>query len=117
MNKTIIFSHESDIDGIGCVILSKLAFNNVQYVLAPNVEKLEAIFREYLKSNKLNEFDRIFVTDLALYDPSLTMVATSNLKDKVLVFDHHKRAIEENLNRYSFTTIIERKKMCNKFVL
>lgn len=110
MNKVFIFSHESDIDGIGCIILAKLAFKEPKFVLAPNVEKLELIFRDYLKSGQLEQYDKIFITDLALYDPSLTLVAESSLKDKVFVFDHHKRAIEDKMNRYSFTTILEEDK-------
>jgi len=107
MDKIIIFSHESDIDGLGCVILAKLAFSEVNYILAPNVEKLELIFRNHLQSGKLESYHKIFVTDLALYDPSLTMVAESSLKDKVFVFDHHKMSIENNMNRYPFTKIVE----------
>lgn len=107
MNKVIIFSHESDIDGIGCVVLAKLAFSDIHYVLAPNVEKLELIFRDYLQSNKLDSYQKIFVTDLALYDPSLTLVAKSPLKDRVFVFDHHQRAIKDKMNRYDFTKIVE----------
>lgn len=107
MDSIIIFSHESDIDGIGCIILAKLAFKELHYVLAPNVEKLELTFRDYLKSGKLEQYDKIFITDLALYDPSLTIVAESSLKGNVFVFDHHKRAIEDKMNRYSFTTILE----------
>lgn len=106
MKKIIIFSHEADIDGIGCIVLGKIAFNNIDYVLSPNPEKLELTFREYIQSGKLEEYDHIYVTDLALYDPALTMVAESNLKEKVLVFDHHKRSIDDNMNRYSFTTVI-----------
>ena len=107
MDKIIIFSHESDIDGLGCVVLAKLAFSEVEYILAPNVEKLEYTFRDYLQSGKLEHFTKIFVTDLALYNPSLTMVAESSLKHKVFVFDHHKMSIENNMNRYAFTKIVE----------
>ena len=107
MNKIIVFSHESDIDGIGCIILAKLAFNDLDYVLLPNVEKLELTFREYLENGKLDNYNKIFVTDLALFDPALTMVANSSLKDKVLVFDHHKMSIDKGKDRYSFTKIIE----------
>ena len=107
MVKKIIFSHESDIDGLGCIVLSKLAFESVDCVFAPNVEKLESIFREFIESHKLDEYDDIYVTDLALYDPALTMVAESTLKNKVHIFDHHKRAIDDGMNRYSFTKIVE----------
>ncbi len=107
VQKNIIFSHESDIDGLGCIVLGQLAFEEVDYVLVPNVEKLEQTFRKYLEAGKLDKYNKVFVTDLALYDPSLTRVAKSSLKDKVLVFDHHKRAIDDNMNRYPFTKIVE----------
>lgn len=108
MYKIIIFSHESDIDGLGSIVLSKIAFKNFDYELFPNPEKLELAFRKYIENNKLDKYDKIFITDLSLSEPSLTMVANSNLKDKVLVFDHHIQAIIDNLNRYSFTKIIEK---------
>lgn len=107
MNKKIIFSHDSDIDGLGCIILGKIAFGELDYVLVPNVEKLELSFRRYIEIGKLDKYNEIYVTDVALYDPSLTIVATSSLKDKVRVFDHHKRAIDDHMNRYPFTKIIE----------
>jgi len=107
MNKIIIFSHESDIDGLGSIVLGNLAFKDIDYELFPNTEKLELKFREYIEQNKLDNYDKIYITDLALYDPSLTMVANSNLKDKVLVFDHHKASIDNNMNRYNFTKIVE----------
>lgn len=107
MKKVLLFTHESDIDGIGCAVLAKLAFENIEFVFEPNIEHLEETFRDYIQSGKLNEYDIIYVTDLALYDPSLTMVAESDLKDKVLVLDHHERAINSNMNRYPFTKIVE----------
>lgn len=103
----IIFSHESDIDGLGCIILGKLAFRKVDYVLVPNVETLELTFRNYLESNQLDKYDYIYITDLALYNPSLTMVAESSIRKKVQIFDHHKRAIEDGMNQYNFTKIVE----------
>ena len=114
MNKVIIFSHDSDIDGLGSVVLSKIAFKKIDYVLLPNINELEKTFRKYLEEGKLDEYSQIYVTDLALYDPSLSLVASSSLKDKVMVFDHHKRAIEDGMNRYPFTIIIEKdnKKRC-----
>lgn len=108
MTKKIIFSHESDIDGLGCIVLGKLAFGEVDYVLLPNPAKLEQSFRQYIELEELDKYSNIYITDLALYDPSLTMVAESSLRDKVRVFDHHKKAIDDNMNRYPFTRIIEK---------
>lgn len=109
MEKVIIFSHESDIDGLGCIILGKLAFPNLDYELLPNVGKLEEVFRQYITSGKLKEYDAIFITDLALYNPALSMTAEDpSLSSKVKVFDHHQFAIDDGCSIYDFTTIYER---------
>lgn len=106
--KVIIFSHENDIDGLGNIILGKIAFGNIDYVLASNVNILESKFREHLESGTLYHYDRIYVTDLALYNPSLEMVSKDPvLSKKVLVFDHHKSAINEGCDRFDFSTIME----------
>jgi len=107
MKKCLIFSHESDIDGLGSVVLARLAFKDVDYVLEHNPQALEPIVREYFESNRLDEYEKIFITDLALEEPALTMIAESNISKKLQVLDHHERAIHLNLNRYPFTTIIE----------
>ena len=116
MNKEIlIFSHESDIDGLNAVVLAKIAFDQVDYVLFPNVEILEKNFREYLASGRLKKYQKIYITDLALYEPSLTMVRESSFKEKVKVFDHHKRSLDDQMDKYSFTKIVdkdERGKRC-----
>ena len=109
--KVIIFSHESDIDGLGSVVLGNVAFENVKYELAPNPKPMELIFRKYLEEKKLYNYDLIFITDLALYNPSLEIVSKDNiLSKKIHVFDHHQKAIDEGLNKYDFVFIEERDK-------
>lgn len=106
--KVIIFSHESDIDGIGSIILGKLAFGNIDFELLPNPKPLELKFREYINNKKIYDYDKIFITDLALDNPSLDIVSKDDiLKERVKVFDHHERAIELGLNKYNFTFIEE----------
>lgn len=109
--KILIFSHENDIDGLGNVVLAKKAFKNVDYVLSQSVSNLEKTFREYLETGLFNSYDRIYITDLALASPSLEKVAEDvELRKKVLVFDHHISSINEGLDKYDFTTIIEEDK-------
>ena len=103
----LILSHESDIDGLGSIILGKLAFEQFDYELFPNPEALEIAFSKYLEQGVINKYDKIFITDLALYDPALTKVANSEFYQKVLIFDHHKKAIDEKLDRYVFSKIVE----------
>lgn len=108
MGKVLIFSHESDIDGLGSIVLGKMVFPNLDYVLVPNVMALENEFRSRLDNKILNQYEKIYITDLALCNPALDMVYKDpGLANKVLVFDHHKSAINDGLNKYLFTTIME----------
>ena len=107
MVKIMIFSHESDIDGLGNIVLGKLAFKEIDYVLEPNVNKLEETFRKYIEDGKLDEYERIYVTDLTLYKPAIDLVNNSELSKKVLVFDHHASAIKDGYDKYEFATITE----------
>ena len=107
MKKVLLCSHESDADGIGAVVLAKIAFDNLDYKLFQDPNDLEIKFRELIKSGVLDDYDRIYITDLSLLEPSISMVNDSNLRDKLLVFDHHQRGIELGLRKYPFTTIIE----------
>ena len=52
--KVLIFSHENDIDGLGNIILGKIAFGEIKYILASNVNILEAKFRDCLKKGLLH---------------------------------------------------------------
>ena len=115
MEKVIIFSHESDIDGLGSIVLGKLAFGNIDYVLSANVNVLESKFRELIENKSLYSYDKIYVTDLALYNPALDIVGKDPILSKrVLVFDHHRSAINEGCDKYSFVTIMEKDEDGNK---
>ena len=43
--KVLIFSHESDIDGLGNIVLAKLAFKDLDYILCPGFKELKNKFR------------------------------------------------------------------------
>lgn len=103
--KVLLFTHKSDIDGMGNVVLAKLAFENVNYILCETFNLQKEISKFY-DNGTIYNYDMIFVTDLWLEEPMLSTVANDKkLKNKFLVFDHHKSALEKNLNKYSFTTI------------
>lgn len=112
--KCLIFSHESDIDGLGCVVLAKLAFNDLRYILEHNTTSLEPVVRDFYEVGLLDYYDKIFITDLALEEPTLSVIANSEISKKIQVLDHHQRAINLNLNKYPFTKIVEEdtKKRC-----
>ncbi|HBA37644.1 MAG TPA: hypothetical protein DCY94_02885 [Firmicutes bacterium] len=107
--KILNFSHESDIDGLGGVILSKYAFATVDYILSPSVQKMEPIFREKMEDGSLDAYDFIFATDLALDNPALELLANDQkLNKKVQILDHHAFSIDKGLGKYPFTKIIEK---------
>lgn len=103
-NKILIFSHLSDIDGMGGVVLAKLAFGDVDFVLCETFNLLDKI-KEKIADQSIYEYDQIFITDMWLEDPEVIW-QDPKLKDKVLVFDHHESslAILEN-KTYDFITI------------
>lgn len=103
--KILLFTHKSDIDGMGNVVLAKLAFEEVHYVLCETFSLQNEIAKLYANSSIYN-YDLIFVTDLWLEEPMLTKVANDpKLTNKFFVFDHHKSALEGAFNKYPFTTI------------
>lgn len=101
----LIFSHISDIDGMGGVILAKLTFRKVDYVLCETFNLQEKL-KTYCKDNHIYDYDKIFITDMWLEEPMLTSIANDKkLKDKLFIFDHHESALNENVNKYSFINI------------
>jgi len=102
--KILLFTHKSDIDGMGNVVLSKLAFEDVNYVLCETFNLQKEVSKFY-EDSSIYDYDMIFVTDLWLEEPMLSKVADDiKLKDKFYIFDHHKSALGA-FNIYPFTTI------------
>ena len=105
--KIIILSHESDIDGLGNIILGKIAFKNIEYELFENPRDLELKFRRYIENEELYQYDKMFITDLSLYPPSIEMVNRDEIiKEKLIIFDHHKGAIDAGCSQYEFSNVV-----------
>ncbi len=103
--KVLLFTHKSDIDGMGNAVLAKLSFDEVDYVLCETFN-LQNEVAKYYGNGSIYDYDKVFVTDLWLEEPMLSKVANDEkLKNKFFVFDHHKTALESNSNNYPFTTI------------
>ncbi len=103
--KVLLFTHKSDIDGMGNAVLAKLAFAEVDYVLCETFNLQDEISK-YYDNGSIYYYDKIFVTDLWLEEPMLSKIANDEkLNNKFLVFDHHKSALVGNFNKYPFTTI------------
>lgn len=98
----LLFTHKNDIDGMGNVVLAKLAFENVNYELCETFDLTEAVEKHY-KDGNIYDYDRIYVTDLCLEEPILSKIAEDiNLQGKIKVFDHHKTFAEPKYTRHPF---------------
>lgn len=103
--KILLFTHKNDIDGVGNVVLAKLAFSEVEYVLCETFD-LNSAITKYLDNGKVYGFDRIFVTDLCPNDETLTKITNDDkLKDKFFVFDHHKTSLNSAFCNEPFLTV------------
>lgn len=102
--KVLLFTHEQDIDGMGSVVIGQIAFQKLDYVPCKTFE-IDANFKKYLDDKRIYEYDLIFVTDLCLHEPILSIINDDEiLKDKVLVLDHHKTEIANA--KYDFVNVI-----------
>ena len=73
--KILLFTHKSDIDGIGSVVLAKLAFRKVEYVLCETY-KLQNEVVKYYDNGNIYDFDKVFITDLWLEEPIISKIAS-----------------------------------------
>lgn len=102
--KVLLFTHEQDIDGMGSVVIGQIAFDRLDYVPCKTFE-IDSNFKAYMDNKKIYEYDLIFVTDLCLHEPILSIINEDDiLKKKVLVLDHHKTEIDNA--KYDFVNVI-----------
>lgn len=102
-----IFSHIADCDGITPVILSKLAFKNVDYLLLDN--PIDNEFLNYVNTHDFKKYDYIFMTDICVSDDTISKLDKEFL-DKFMIFDHHITNID--MNKYSFINVTDNIKKC-----
>lgn len=102
--RNLIFSHISDIDGMGSVILLKLVDKNTHYELCETFN-VNSKFEEYYNEKLLYDYDNIYITDLCLDDERLKLIQNDEiLKGKVKIFDHHESVLQ--YNTYDFVNIV-----------
>ena len=97
--KVLLFSHGSDIDGMGSIILSNLAFEKVDYHFS-EINTLDEQILEEINSNNIYNYDQIFVTDLTPKNETLDIIENDNLQLLFMIILHYNRA-----SNYSFVHI------------
>lgn len=103
--KVLLFTHKNDIDGMGNAVVAKLAFEEVNYVLCGTFDLISKV-NEFILNKRIYEYDKIFITDLCLDEETLFKIDNDlALKDKFLIFDHHKTYEDEKYTKYSFVNV------------
>ena len=91
--KSILFTH-NDLDGVGCAILGKLVFDNIDIVICRNPQDCTAKIMKEFSSHGFKEYDRIFVTDISFEKAIVENDKLFGVLNKKLrLFDHHATAI------------------------
>lgn len=104
--KVLLFTHEQDIDGMGNVLLGAKAFNEFDYVTVKTFEVNKKV-GDKIDDGTIYNYDYVFVTDVCIKEPLLKQInEDSELRNKIIVLDHHKSEIEEGNNKYDFVNII-----------
>ena len=103
--KVLLFTHKNDIDGMGNAVLSKLAFNNVDYILCETFDLIDKV-NECINTNKVYEYDKIFITDLCLDEKTLSYInENEKIKNKIQIIDHHRTFDNEKYTKYPFVKV------------
>lgn len=102
--KTLLISHIADNDGISPLILLKLVMNNFDYKLL-EIYEVEEYMNLFIDNKEYKKYDRIYFTDLKLsMDLCKKIDSLEELKNKLLVFDHHQSNLF--VNDFSFATVV-----------
>lgn len=94
--KRLIISHIADPDGVTPIILSKLVFEEIDYILSENKDVNSNV------RNNLDKYDFIYVVDLNISE-ELADFIEENYKEKIMIIDHHLSC--NNMNKYSFIEV------------
>jgi oligoribonuclease NrnB/cAMP/cGMP phosphodiesterase (DHH superfamily) len=102
--KVKLFTH-TDLDGIGCAIIAKLAFGNnvdIEYCDYNNVnEKIT----NYIISKDYENHGTTFITDISINEQVAEMIDKIHLIKEFVLIDHHITALW--LNKYEWTWVSE----------
>ncbi len=101
--KVKIFSHKSDPDGIGSVIVVSLAYQNASFEVFPNNRELDERLDEFLSNKEYLNYDKIYIADLCPNNALLKKMA-SLTSNPFVVYDHHLTSSKET-ESYPFVHI------------
>ena len=105
MKKIKMFTH-TDLDGIGCGLVSELMLRNtyisdIQYA---NYNEINAFILDFINKEEYKGYDYIFITDISVNEDVAKKINEINSeKNKFILIDHHETS--KWLNKYSWAKV------------
>ena len=108
-----LFTH-TDLDGVSCEILGKIAFEEDIDVVRCNYGDIDAKVEEFI--NGAEEYDKLFITDISVNKEIADKLL--GISDKVILLDHHKTALWLNEYPYALVQVEDESigKMCGAYL-
>ena len=108
-----LFTH-TDLDGVSCEILGKMAFGEDIDVVRCGYGNIDAKVEEFINSGK--EYDKLFITDISVKKELADRLLS--VSDKVILLDHHKTALWLNEYPYALVQVEDESvgKMCGAYL-
>jgi uncharacterized protein len=105
MKMVKLFTH-TDLDGVSCAILAKIAFGediDIEYV---NYNDVNEKISYFLHNTYLLNYERVFITDISVNEEISELInnAYNNYYKNIKLLDHHKTA--ESMNKYDWAEVI-----------
>lgn len=94
-----LFTH-TDLDGVGCAILAKLAFGEEVDISYCNYDDINESVLDYLNNND-NSLSYIYITDIRVNEDIARLL---DERGGVCLLDHHPTALE--LNKYAWCKVM-----------
>lgn len=94
-----LFSH-TDLDGIGCGILAKLAFGNDVDISYCDYDNIDSSVMEFI--NNGTEFDMCIITDIRVNEDTAKII--DDRFDNFYLLDHHPTSL--GLNKYDWCDVV-----------
>ena len=108
-----LFTH-TDLDGVSCEILGKIAFGEDIDVVRCNYGDIDTKVEEFINGAK--EYDKLFITDISVNKEIADKLLS--VSDKVILLDHHKTALWLNEYPYALVQVEDESvgKMCGAYL-
>jgi uncharacterized protein len=99
--KVKLFTH-SDLDGIGCAILGRLAFEDIDVEIC-EYNNINQKVTDFINAEEYKNYDHIFITDISVNEEVQKLInLNTEFANKLNLIDHHQTAEFLNVNPWAY---------------